>query len=145
MSFKEDGPKIAYLQAEYTTFLRQRKMEMIAEHFRFNRTFMPVTLQVALTAHALNAILPQYAPFEVKMDAPTRKVSRSLKQKPKHFPKHLEELFIKKLDEFHAFNLMVIEKRYQADNQIGSVWVAERDKSKERENLVMSLLLLYEQ
>jgi hypothetical protein len=139
----DNQSKIAFLKDEYAKFLAKSRGEAIAEHFRFNRTFMPNGLKTIILDHRLRCIMPAYLSFKRQMDPPTKKTGNFLMQQLDTLSDETENLLTSKLNELHEFSLAQVTKRYNESN-LGSIWIAERTPAKEKENLVMSLLLFDE-
>jgi hypothetical protein len=51
------------LKEEYSNFLRVRHSEILAEHFRFSRTFQRKRLEVSLLNHSVNYLFPDVENF----------------------------------------------------------------------------------
>lgn len=136
-----DQAKVDFLKAEYSRFLNDTRSELLANHFRLNRSFMPNTLNAALLRHKLTCVVPAYYRFKHTVDKPTKATAKYLKGKLLDLPDKTEELIVNKLNELSAFQERCLEKYYYNDPSFGSLWVAKSTREEDRENLLMALLL----
>lgn len=132
--------KINFLKGEYAKFLVKSRGEAIAEHFRFNRTFMPNGFKATILEHKLRCMMPAYLSFKRQMDTPTKETGNFLVQYLDNLSDETESLLKYKMNELHEFSMELLTKQYNESNS-GSIWITERNPSGERENLIMSLLL----
>ena len=136
--------KMEYLKKEYKRFLNDTKKEMLTNHFRYNRTFKPNELNVALLRHKLFYFLPNYQYFKYNMDEPTKAVAKFLYAKVQYLPGEIEELITDKFNRVKDFT-QKLNQKYYTETAGWHVVVAQQAVEDEKENKIMTCLLLDEQ
>lgn len=136
--------KMEYLKKEYKRFLNDTKKEMLTNHFRYNRTFKPNELNVALLRHKLFYFLPNYQYFKYNMDEPTKAVAKFLYAKVQNLPEEIEELITDKFNRVKDFT-QKLNQKYYTETAGWHVVVAQQSVEDEKENKIMTCLLLDEQ
>ena len=135
-----DSVKIGFLKSEYKVFLNDIKKQILTEHFRHNRLFKPNELQATLLRHKLLYLWPDYSFFKQSSDEATIAVMDYLKKRIR-FPEQTEDLLKKKLAELDSFSDKNI-KKYYSDRKGWHVVISQLDPEDEKEQRVMTLLLL---
>jgi hypothetical protein len=100
--------KIDFLKNEYKVFVTEQKKQILVEHFRQNRTFMPNQLKFSLLWQQVDYLWPNYQAFQKRMDDPTKAINSYLITKVAgHYEKatFLEQQ-LEKLDIFNHNNFM---------------------------------------
>jgi hypothetical protein len=142
LSLIADRNKVDYLKANYRTFLRDLRKQILVDHFRHNSTYAPIQLKSALLGHYSSCVVPNYAAFESWMDEPTRAVAEFLKTKLPRRTSEVTEFYLGKLNESKEFSQQIRQKYYR---HIEGWAVRAPDPLPEEEentNWLMSMLLL---
>ena len=141
---QNDKSKIEYLKTEYNRFLNDTKKELLSNHFRYNRTFKPNELKVALLRHKLSYYIPNYNHFKYMMDEPTKAVALYLYSKLQNLPENIEEIINRKFHELKEFCNELYKKHY-TNSEGWHVVIAKNSAEEEKEFRIMTYLLLDEQ
>ncbi len=142
-----DSSKIEYFKKEYKKYLNDKKKELLTLHFRYNRSFKPNELELALLKHQLLYIIPEYTFFKRKMDKPTKAIADYLEDKSQYLidteEKTITELFL----EFKKFSQKCFEKYYGKVSSADTYVIKAPDLSSNQKmiNNTMTLVLLDEE
>jgi hypothetical protein len=136
--------KVDFLKAEYKQFLNDSKKEILTNHFRYNRTFAPNALTVALLLHKQCCLWPDYSSFKHKMDESTKAAADHLKTKLMWIPDEMEKQVVEIFDELAKFRKKILKTIYKEKETKGWHVVIGRKLSadEEKELRLMTLLLL---
>ncbi|MFC4262648.1 hypothetical protein ACFOWM_07155 [Ferruginibacter yonginensis] len=137
-----DKAKIEFLKAEYKKFLNESKKQILIDHFRHNRLFKPNELEASLLRHKISYLWPDYFSFKSQMDEPTKAMSEYLLRKLKYFIEKYDELIVNKLEGLQIFHKNNFEKYHDKRNESLHIVFRKTNSDEEKENRVMSLLLL---
>ncbi len=132
--------KIQFLRAEYKVYLNHSKEEILLDHFRHYRTYMPYGLEASLLRHKLSHLWPNYSSFKESMDQPTKAVAEYLNQKLKYFGDQHEDFIKSHLRSLMAFKEATL-KKHHGDPTGWHTVVRKLIVEDEKENTIMSVLL----
>lgn len=133
--------KIDYLKTEYKRFLKEKKKEILTQHFRHYRTNKPLELKANLLKHHLNALIPDLQGFSHWMDDATKAVLNFLKAKFQFVPKEMSDLILEK-DRYLKEHQESIFKKYYKDFSGWHIEIPPLSPEKEMENAIITYLLM---
>jgi hypothetical protein len=142
MWLSADKAKIDFLKSEYRKFLADTKVEILANHFRNYRTYKPIELEVSLQKHQLSHLWPDYKAFKLGMDEPTKATAEYLRLKTQYFKEQFDDILNDKFEVLKRFNQQQFEKYFPEPVQGWHVIGKQISQEEEKDNRVMSLLLL---
>lgn len=82
-----ENSKMDYLKAEYKKFVHHARKDLLVNHFRNYRLFMPNQLKVSLLNHSLHFYLPDYSSFRSDTDVPTKSMTEYFENKLRNIDK----------------------------------------------------------
>lgn len=79
--------KIDYLKSAYKSFIQHTRKDLLVQHFRNYRLFMPNQLKISLLSHSLYFYLPDYSSFRSETDVPTKSMAQYFEDKVRRIDK----------------------------------------------------------
>ena len=136
--------KIDFLKSEYKKFLGDKKIEILASHFKNFRTFKPNHLESSLLRHKIDYLVPDYQSFKTWADRPTKRMALFLESRIRRIAAPIEETIAKPLDDLKAFIDMTYEKYHQTKVGGWHTEIEEPDLEVQKKELAMTIYLMDE-
>lgn len=132
--------KVDYLKSAYKNFIQHARKDLLVQHFRNYRLFMPNQLKVSLLSHSLYFYLPDYSSFRDETDVPTKSMAQYFEDKVRRIDKESWQTIKSICDQLEAFTNSIRNKYFE---ETGG-WHADIRVSEDELilNSLMSVLLI---
>lgn len=95
--------KVDYLKSAYKKFIQHTRKDLLVQHFRNYRLFMPNQLKVSLLSHSLYFYLPDYSSFRSETDVPTKSMAQYFEDKLRRIDKESWQTIKRISDQLEIF------------------------------------------